>query len=415
LHLGQYSKLQDSYDVPLDVSQDGIAGGLRISRAHAAIELKKLKETGMVVERLAHIKRGKTKRKVYFLGQEGEGQAAKIREYARTEGIDVAPLLDLRRCHGPDLYSSTPTEFRPILAGACVFRVPFARNTLPETSAAILPVDRDGMVNMPRELKETIPSLISRAELRKHHSLAADHMLVTGEYRERLYHLLQAGRTKEAEMLIAYQGAILLATPDEDLLDLVSKIEEPSVRYAARVRKVQAEVAQILGDSEYCLQVASAMMVSTDSRERFEGHFIRGRLLSGGIDAEIGLAALEEARAMALPPDRVRADLEIARVLILSSRWDDAALYLDNLIRNEVMDDPEQIELAYYLEGLLLTNQGNSPEAIKYLSKSVAITKAPDKVRWYRALADAYALAGMADKAKEYATKADPPKKWGEA
>ena len=38
LHLGQYSKYLDSYDAPLDVSQDGIAAALRISRAHAAIE-----------------------------------------------------------------------------------------------------------------------------------------------------------------------------------------------------------------------------------------------------------------------------------------------------------------------------------------------------------------------------------------
>ena len=72
LHLAQYSKYLDSYDAPLDISQDGIAAALRISRAHAAIELKKLKDTGEVVEKLVHIKRGKTKRKVYFLSSPGE-------------------------------------------------------------------------------------------------------------------------------------------------------------------------------------------------------------------------------------------------------------------------------------------------------------------------------------------------------
>jgi tetratricopeptide (TPR) repeat protein len=415
LHLGQYSKLQDSYDVPLDVSQDGIAGGLRISRAHAAIELKKLKEAGTVVERLAHIKRGKTKRKVYFLTHEGEGQAAKIREYARTEGIDVAPLLDLRRCRGPDLYSSTPAEFRPVLAGACVFRVPFARSALPETCAAILPVDREGMVNMPEELKATIPGIIGKEELRRHHSLAADYMLAVGDYRERLYHLLNAGRAKEAEMLIASHGASLLASPDEDTLDLVSMIEAPSARYGSRVRKVQAEAARAVGDADYCLQIASAMQASTDPKERFEGLFIRGRVLCDGIDVEKGMAALQEARIMALPQDRLRTDLEIARALVSTTQWNEATPYLDNLLHNEVMNDPDQIELAYYLEGVLLTNRGNAPEAIKYLSKSLAIAKTSDKIKWYRALADAYGRAGLTEKAIEYELKANPPKKWGEA
>ncbi|HOL07627.1 MAG TPA: hypothetical protein PKX44_05065 [Methanomassiliicoccaceae archaeon] len=66
-HLLQYSKYIDSFDAPIDITQDGIAAALRISRAHAALELKKLKNAGEVKERLSHIKRGRTKRKVYFL------------------------------------------------------------------------------------------------------------------------------------------------------------------------------------------------------------------------------------------------------------------------------------------------------------------------------------------------------------
>lgn len=48
LYVGRYQKHKDSFDVPFDVSQDGIAGSLGISRAHAAIELKKLRECGDV-------------------------------------------------------------------------------------------------------------------------------------------------------------------------------------------------------------------------------------------------------------------------------------------------------------------------------------------------------------------------------
>jgi hypothetical protein len=52
-------------------------------------------------------------------------------------------------------------------------------------------------------------------------------------------------------------------------------------------------------------------------------------------------------------------------------------------------------------------------EALRYLSKSLAITKAGDRRPWFRGLSDGYAKAGMEDKAKEYDVKANPPKKWG--
>ncbi|MBM4237447.1 MAG: hypothetical protein FJ151_03065, partial [Euryarchaeota archaeon] len=185
LHLSQYSKLQDSYDVPIDVSQDGIAAALRISRAHAAIELKKLKENEEVVERLAHIRRGKTKRKVYFLLPKGEARAGKIKVFADSEGIEISPLLDLRKCDGEDLWRSTGEQFRPILAQACVFRKPFKRSILPDTSISLLPTDRDGMVDMPEELRKAIIKLQDKDDLRRYHSFAADYWLKEGDCRER--------------------------------------------------------------------------------------------------------------------------------------------------------------------------------------------------------------------------------------
>lgn len=98
LHLVHYQKLIDNYVAPIDISQDGIAVSLRISRAHAAIELKKLRESGLVIERLAHIKGGKTKRKVYFLSPTGEQEAIKIKRYSANEGIDIGPFIDIHRC-----------------------------------------------------------------------------------------------------------------------------------------------------------------------------------------------------------------------------------------------------------------------------------------------------------------------------
>jgi tetratricopeptide (TPR) repeat protein len=415
LHLLQHQKLIDSYDVPIDVSQDGIASALCISRAHVAIELKKLREGGDVVEKLAHIKKGKTKRKVYFLSENGELKAAKIKEYAVAEGIDLGPMMDVRRCRGPDLYASLSKENRPILVAACVFRRPFRREALPETSVALLPTDRNGMVEMPGALCKEVLALVPPEERRRRHSFAADYWLAEGEYRERLYHLIEAGRSKEAEMLLASRGTLLLRSADEDLLEIVSRIESPSERYAALVRQMQADTARIAGDYEYCFKVCAEMEGSQDRRERVEGLMIKGKALKDTGRLDEALASLTRAQSIGLHLDDVALECEMADVLLRSGRTDETIGLLDSLLRRERVSDPELIERAYFIIGTAYLRKGAANDALRYLSKSLAITKASDRRPWYKALAEGYAMAGMEDKANEFEAKANPPKKWGEA
>ena len=88
-HLFQSIKSEEKYEVPFDVTQDGIAQACGISRAHAAIELKKLRESNQIIEKLSHVKRAKSRRKVYFLTQEGKVKAGKIVEHVRSENVDT--------------------------------------------------------------------------------------------------------------------------------------------------------------------------------------------------------------------------------------------------------------------------------------------------------------------------------------
>jgi len=94
-HLGSYVKYEDKYEVPFDVTQDGISQSCSISRAHAAIELKKLREAGIVDERLSHVRRGKARRKAYFLTQAGKSKAQDVQQYVRQNGI--ATMVDASR------------------------------------------------------------------------------------------------------------------------------------------------------------------------------------------------------------------------------------------------------------------------------------------------------------------------------
>jgi len=90
-----YVKYEDKYEVPFDVTQDGISQACGISRAHAAIELKKLKAADLITERLSHVRKGKSRRKAYFLSFEGKAKAAEIAHYVRDNGLD--PMVDPAR------------------------------------------------------------------------------------------------------------------------------------------------------------------------------------------------------------------------------------------------------------------------------------------------------------------------------
>jgi tetratricopeptide (TPR) repeat protein len=82
LHLSRFSRYAEEFEVPAGVTQEGIAAGCGVSRAHAALELGKLVAKGKVVERLAHVRGARTKKKVYFLGPEAHAEAVAMRERA---------------------------------------------------------------------------------------------------------------------------------------------------------------------------------------------------------------------------------------------------------------------------------------------------------------------------------------------
>ena len=91
-HLNNYLKYEDKFEVPFDVTQDGISQAISISRAHAAIELKKLRSAGVIEERLSHVKKGKSRRKAYSLTASGRATALTVVQYVKDNDID--PMVD---------------------------------------------------------------------------------------------------------------------------------------------------------------------------------------------------------------------------------------------------------------------------------------------------------------------------------
>lgn len=91
-HLQAYVKYEDKFEVPYDMTQDGISQACGISRAHAAVELKKLKTAGIIDEKLSHVRKGKMRRKVYLLTPAGKAGAADVVQYVTDNGIK--PMVD---------------------------------------------------------------------------------------------------------------------------------------------------------------------------------------------------------------------------------------------------------------------------------------------------------------------------------
>jgi pentatricopeptide repeat protein len=405
LHLAQYSKFKDDFDAPVDVSQDGIAEALRISRAHAAIELKKLKESALVEERIAHIRRGNTKRKVYYLNKPGEDKAISLKAYADREGIQIKPLLDLKKCQGPELWESLDPGFRPILAQACVFRTPFKRIALPVTSISLLPEDKNGMVDVPELLRKSIPALAGKLELRQYHSFAADYWLKEGDNRERLFHLVRSGRVKEAEMMVASKGPELLTVPDKDLYDLLSVITMPAEKYAARVYSAQGEAAR--GSLQFDMALASAdkLMSMRSEADITTGTCLKARTLMDRGDLEDSVATYLTARSRTSPTD-TKLECDYAEALTRLRRFEEARQCLEKMMANGLKGmDPESLELVYYQLGSVLLRSGNGHEAIRYLSKALGLARPGDKSRIYRCMSEAYLSIGMAEKSAEYGKK----------
>ncbi len=403
LHLAQYSKHLNDFDAPFEVSQDGIGEALRISRAHAAIELKKLKEAGTVTERIAHIRAGPVKRKVYFLTEMGEAKARNLKDFASRQGIEISPLLDLKKCKAEDLWAQLNPDSRSLMAKAAVFRRPFKRSALPQTTVSLLPEDKDGMAELPESLRASIPVILDKNALREAHSFAADYWLGEGDYVERLHHLLLANRSLEAQMLLSTRGWQMARSTGPELLESLKGMGSVLPRYAKEVRRIQGQAALRNSDVKFGHQVAQEMMLTGDAEEAVDGLELKGRVLLLEGRSQAALDDLIEVKRNKPSP---LLDCDIAQCYGLLGRKEEALQLIESIGRRGGIDDPDLLEEVYFRKGQVLASIGRSQEAIANFSKSLGLARPGDKREIYRSMSSCYEKLGMEDKAREYSRKA---------
>jgi tetratricopeptide (TPR) repeat protein/DNA-binding MarR family transcriptional regulator len=89
IHLSCLSRHREDFVCPQEMTQDGIASRLGISRAHVALELKRLEKRSQVEYRLAHVVRAKSRRKVYTLTSAGDEIASELKDAARHKTVKL--------------------------------------------------------------------------------------------------------------------------------------------------------------------------------------------------------------------------------------------------------------------------------------------------------------------------------------
>ena len=81
LHLYEFHRYHDSFEVPEEVTQLGISRGINIHQKHVPRTIKKLVSKGFSYEKTSRITGLKQKRKAYFLTPVGLDEAKKIKNF----------------------------------------------------------------------------------------------------------------------------------------------------------------------------------------------------------------------------------------------------------------------------------------------------------------------------------------------
>ena len=398
LNLSRYEMLcEEEFNIPWDLTQDGVAAALGITRAHSSIELKKLKDGGRVDEHHSHVKGCKMKRKWYSLTPLGMDDAKRLRTIAEEEGLNIMPVLDMRRCDPQTLWDSVADDERDALGTACVFRCSVNVKDLPGT-VKIIPADPDGMTLISAAAKELILSTADADSVKMWHSAAADHWLDRDDVQERLYHLVRAGRMRDAYRLIISEKERLLYNINDDLSDILSELTDIPERYLLDVVPVMITVA--LGSDD------------VDRAEMMIGELmIRDKDIALLYSADVEMKRGDHAKALSIirsieATDRCEVGIRAAGALGHLGRTEEA-MDLLNSVKGRITSfgTVEDLDRVYIQMAEVCTASGDIDSSIKHLTKALGVAGEEGKKKIYGLLAASYETAGMKEKAKEYSAR----------
>lgn len=328
LHLSRFRMINEEevYNLPFDLTQDGIAAALGISRAHSSLELKKLRQAGKVRENQVHVIGSGIRRKVYYLEPDGRTEAEHVKKKLEDAGVPFETVLDMRKCDPGLMWDKLSPSDRDALGLACVIRVPVDKKLLPPTDSGVVPATHEGVVCISPDVKKRYLAAVDADSIRRWNSAAADWWMDNlGDDQERLYHLSVAGRPVEADRLLVGRSAEFLENHNDDLLETVKGMAYP-VRNPLASWSVRAGIAVACGDADFAEKAAAEL-------ERYgsdEFDIVRAESKLIKRDPE---GSLKDAGRIYAEKGTARSAMLVGRSLYALGRYDEAERSLSDTIK----------------------------------------------------------------------------------
>lgn len=250
LHMGLDPNME--FGAPLEITQDGVAMALGITRSHASTILNRMKNNGEVMVGLSRVDGGdcKVKRKIYFLTPKGK---AALDE--RLSGLLAAgvPPSELEFEGKIDRYSDAKMASMEIrqrngVGMLMVMRTPVHRRDVDPELLNAVSFDASGWIRFKSATRKRFMGMATEDDIRTWHSMAADHHGDNdGDLCEIIHHMTLARRIREAERIVGNHRFEMCDMPDEDTLESILGLCEVSIDVT--VRDTAILMAIRLGDT----------------------------------------------------------------------------------------------------------------------------------------------------------------------
>jgi len=261
-HLFRYNYIRSDieFDAPFEITQDGIAMGIGVSRGHSNIILRRMEENNEIIVGLSSIKDSNrsAKRKIYLLSEYGKNLfKARVKELKESgtdiedlvKGIDRYRLEDIRRITGDRMDD---------LGCMAVLRIKVRKEDVPLESP-LVPIIRQSYAVMKDSIRKTIITEASPIEIRKWHSKAADWCMDhDADIKERLHHLVSSFRDREAMRIARNQKYLLMDNPDQDLSDSLGALALRSER--SDIIETATRIALEVGDLQMADDLSAKLL-----------------------------------------------------------------------------------------------------------------------------------------------------------
>lgn len=261
-HLFRYNYIRSDieFDAPFEITQDGIAMGIGVSRGHSNIILRRMEENNEIIVGLSSIKDSNrsAKRKIYLLSECGKNLfKARVKELKESgtdvedllKGIDRYRLEDIRRITGDRMDD---------LGCMAVLRVKVRKEDVPLESP-LVPIIRQSYAVMKDSIRKIIITEASPIEIRRWHSKAADWCMDhDADIKERLHHLVSSFRDREAMRIARNQKYMLMDNPDQDLSDSLGALALRSER--SDIIETATRIALEVGDLQMADDLSAKLL-----------------------------------------------------------------------------------------------------------------------------------------------------------